>query len=81
VEARLPDLARAARRRAVQLRAAAHGATTTAEREALEAVYAYERVLSQNRGKKTRASDLPPENCTKWSESSSRQSGREGALG
>ena len=56
VQSRLPDLARAARRRAVQLRAAAHGATSAVEREALEAVYAYERVLSQKRGKKIRAS-------------------------
>ena len=56
VQTRLPDLARAARRRAVELRAAEHGTTSTAEREALEAVYAYERVLSQKRGKKIRAS-------------------------
>ena len=56
VQARFPDLARAARRRAVELRAAAHGATTAAEREALEAVYAYERVISEKRGKKVRAS-------------------------
>jgi len=40
----------------VELQAAAHGATSAAEREALEAVYAYERVLSQKRGKKIRAS-------------------------
>ena len=51
-----PELALAARRRAVELRAAAHGASTAAEREALEAVYAYERVLSTKRGRKTRAS-------------------------
>ena len=51
-----PELAIAARRRAVELRAAAHGASTAAEREALEAVYAYERVLSAQRGRKTRAS-------------------------
>lgn len=51
-----PELARAARRRAVELRAAAHGASTAAEREALEAVYAYERVLSTKRDRKTRAS-------------------------
>jgi hypothetical protein len=51
-----PELALAARRRAVELRAAAHGANTVAEREALEAVYAYERVLSTKRGKKIRAS-------------------------
>lgn len=56
VEERSPERALEARRRAVELRAEAHGATTAAEREALEAVYAYERVLSQKRGKKTRAS-------------------------
>lgn len=56
VQVRLPDLAQAARRRAVELRAAAHGVATTAEGEALAAVYAYERVLSQKRGKKIRAS-------------------------
>jgi len=60
VQARFPDLARAARRRAVELRAATHGATTTAEREALEAVYAYERVLSEKRGKNVRASRTWP---------------------
>jgi hypothetical protein len=55
VEGRSPERAQAARRRAVELRAAAHGAGTDAEREALEAVYAYERVLSGTHGKKTRA--------------------------
>jgi len=56
VQARFPDLAREARRRAVELRAAGHGATTVVEREVLEAVYAYERVLAEKRGKKVRAS-------------------------
>jgi len=56
VETRLPELAREARRRAVELRAAAHGATSEAEREALEAVYAYEKVLSVKKGKNVRAS-------------------------
>lgn len=51
-----PELALAARRRAVELRAAAHNASTVAEREALEAVYAYERVLFSKRGRKIRAS-------------------------
>jgi len=51
-----PELALAARRRAVELRAAAHGAETDAEREALEAVYAYERAQSMLRGKKFHAS-------------------------
>jgi hypothetical protein len=55
VEDRLPDLAREARRRGVELRAASYGAKTDAEREALEAVYAYERVLWQKHGKKIRA--------------------------
>lgn len=56
VEKRLPELALAARRRAVELRAATHGAATDAEREALQAVYAYERVLSNKRGKTVCAS-------------------------
>ncbi len=49
------DLAQEAKERAVQLRAKAYGAETQAEREALEAVYAYEEVLSTKNGKKTRA--------------------------
>ena len=48
VDARLPDLALEARQRAVELRADAaatkRGVATTAEREALAAVYAYEAV-------------------------------------
>lgn len=51
-----PDLAIEARRRAVELRAEAYGATTQAEQEALRAVYAYEEGLSRKRGRKTRAS-------------------------
>ena len=49
------DLAQEAKERAVQLRAEAYDAETEAEREALEAVYAYEEVLSIKNGKKTRA--------------------------
>ena len=56
VENRLPDLSLAARRRAVELRAAQHGATNAAEREALQAVYAYERVLCEKHGRTVRAS-------------------------
>jgi hypothetical protein len=52
---RLPELAQEARRRAVELRTELHNAATDAEREALQAVYAYERVLSQTRGKNVRA--------------------------
>jgi hypothetical protein len=51
-----PELALAARRKAIELRAAKHGASTAAEREALEAVYAYERVLFRKHGRNTRAS-------------------------
>ena len=40
VRARLPELAQAARRRSVELRAAEHRAESAAEREALAAVYA-----------------------------------------
>jgi hypothetical protein len=56
VEAKHPELARQARRRAVELKAVAYGATTDAEREALQAVYAAEAALSAKNGKKTRAS-------------------------
>lgn len=52
VEARWPERAQAARVKAVKLPAKAHGATSDAECEALEAVHAYERVLSVTRGKK-----------------------------
>ncbi len=56
VQNRLPKLVQAAHRRAVELRAALHGATGAAEQEALQAVYAYERVLCKQRGKTVRAS-------------------------
>ena len=49
------DLADQARMRAVQLRAAAYGAESQAEIEALEAVYAYEETLPKKNGKRTRA--------------------------
>ena len=55
-----PDLALAARKRAVELRALRHGATTEVERQCLEAIFAYEQVLSENNGKKTRASRTWP---------------------
>ena len=55
VESRDPELAKAARRRAVEFLAAKHGAKGAAEEEALQAVYAYERVLSKERGKTVRA--------------------------
>ena len=51
-----PDLADEARRRAIELRAIGYGAVSDAERECLQAVYAYEEVLSKKNGKHTRAS-------------------------
>jgi hypothetical protein len=50
-----PDLAKEAQLRAIQLRAEQYGAKSQAEREALEAVYAYEEVLSKKNGRRTRA--------------------------
>ena len=54
------DLAKQARARAIQLKAEAYGTETSVEKEAIEAVYAYEEVLSANNGKKTRASRTWP---------------------
>jgi hypothetical protein len=51
-----PDLVKEAQIRAVQLRATQYGAKSPAETEALEAVYAYEEVLSKKNGRRTRAS-------------------------
>lgn len=54
------DLAKQAKERAIQLKAETYGAETSAEKEAIKAVYAYEEVLSANNGKKTRASRTWP---------------------
>ena len=56
MQQRAPELAIQARRKAIELRAAAHGAKTAIEREVLQAVYAYEEALSVKRGRRTRAS-------------------------
>lgn len=56
VEKAHPDLAKQARRYGVELRATAYGAKSDAEREALQAVFAFEEVRSQARGKRVRAS-------------------------
>ena len=50
-----PDLALEAKNRAIQLRAELHNAETTAELEALQAVYAYEELLFRKNGKRHRA--------------------------
>lgn len=55
-----PDLALAARKRSVQLRAATYGATNEVELECLEAVYAYEEVLSARAGRRQTASRTWP---------------------
>ncbi len=51
-----PALATEARQRAVQIRATEHGANSAVERECLEAIYAYEQVLSQGKKRRARAS-------------------------
>lgn len=51
-----PDLAQEAKKKAVELRAESYGAITNAERECLEAVYAYEEILTAKNGKRTKAS-------------------------
>jgi hypothetical protein len=56
VEATQPERALEARRRAVELRAEQHGATTVAEKESLEAIYAYERTLFKKHGRNVKAS-------------------------
>jgi hypothetical protein len=55
VEAKQPGFAIAARRKAIEIKASIHNATTEAEEHALQAVYAYERVMTLERGRKTRA--------------------------
>ena len=51
-----PDLADESRQRAVEIRAEAHGAKSAAEKECLQAIYAYEEVLTEKNGRRTRAS-------------------------
>lgn len=51
-----PDLECLAKKRAIELRADAHGASSDAEKEALQAIYAYEEILSRRNGKPTKAS-------------------------
>jgi hypothetical protein len=51
----LPDLALQARQRAVELRAASEGPNSDAERECLQAVFAYEETLYIKHGKRVKA--------------------------
>ena len=55
VETDHPELAKLARRRAVELRALMYGAKTDVEREALQCIYAFEEARSQETGKRARA--------------------------
>lgn len=55
VEAKQPAFAVAARRKAIEIKASTHKATTEAEEHSFQAVYAYERVMTLERGRKTRA--------------------------
>ena len=55
VETHSPDKAREARRQAVRMRAELRGAKTEAERECLEAIYAYEWTLFKKHGKRQQA--------------------------
>jgi hypothetical protein len=54
------DLAQEARRHAIELRAKAYGASDSVEMQCLEAIYAYEEVLSAKRGHRTHASRTWP---------------------
>ncbi len=56
VEQSDPAMAWRALRRAVELRAASYGARTTAETEAVRAVYAYERALTAKKARAAHAS-------------------------
>ena len=55
VRERNPELAQKARRRAVEMRAISHNATTKVELELLKALYAYEEVLSEKNKRRTTA--------------------------
>jgi hypothetical protein len=50
-----PELALEAQRRSIELKAEKHNAQTNAEKEALQAVYAYELLLTEKNGRTTRA--------------------------
>jgi hypothetical protein len=54
------ELAKEARRHAIELRAMSHNADTPLEREALAAIYAYEDLLTLKNGRRTRASRTWP---------------------
>ncbi len=55
IERGRPDLAEQARKRAIDLRAETHDAKSEVERECLQAIYAYEEILTNKNGRRTRA--------------------------
>lgn len=55
-----PDLAQQTKLRSIQIKAEEKGAETPAEKEALQAIFAYEQVLSAEAGKAKRASRAWP---------------------
>lgn len=55
-----PDLVMAAKRRAVQIRAENYGVNSDVERECIEAIFAYEEVLSAKTGKRKPAARTWP---------------------
>lgn len=52
------DLVLDARRKGIELRAAQYGAVSDAERDCLQAIYAYEEILNAKHGKRVRASRI-----------------------
>ena len=50
-----PELALESQRRAIELRAESHNAKSDAEKEALQAIYAYEHILTEKNGRTTPA--------------------------
>lgn len=55
-----PDLAQQTKLRSIEIKAFEKGPETPAEQEALQAIFAYEQVLSAQKGKATRASKAWP---------------------
>lgn len=51
-----PDLAEQALKRSIQIKAEQFGSTSDVEKEAIQAIYAYEELLFKKNGKRTRAS-------------------------
>ena len=55
-----PDLALEAQRRSIEIKSEKHDAKTNAEKEALQAIYAYELLLTEKNGRTTKANRTWP---------------------